>query len=83
MTEPEACLTKLFGGLKTADEELTVKQEASGSIVLMVKGSDKVLEFLGTQRIEPFIENGYVTIELRATKSKNYQLRPRVFIQGG
>src|ERR1035437_4454969 len=69
VAEPEVRLAELVAGLRTAGEEPTVKREADGRIVLTVKGTEKVLEYLATQRIEPTLDHGKLTIELRSVKS--------------
>lgn len=69
VAEPEVRLAELLAGLRAAGEESTIKHEADGRIVLTVKGSDKVLEYLAGQRIEPTLEQGKLTIELRSVKS--------------
>lgn len=70
VTEPEVRLAELVTRLRTAGEEPTVKREADGRIVLTVKGTEKVLEYLATQRIEPTLDHGKLTIELRSVKSQ-------------
>ena len=37
--------------------------------MLTVKGTEKVLEYLAAQRIEPTLDKDTLTIELRAVKS--------------
>ena len=69
VAEPEVRLAELVTGLRAAGEEPTTKHEANGRIVLTVKGSDKVLEYLATQRIEPTLDQGKLSIELRSVKS--------------
>lgn len=69
VAEPEVRLAELLVGLRAAGEEPTIKREADGRIVLSVKGTEKVLEYLAGQRIEPTLAQGKVTIELRAVKS--------------
>lgn len=69
VAEPEMRLAQLLTGLRVAGEEPTIKHEADGRIVLTVKGSDQVLEYLAGQRIEPTLVQGKLTIELRPVKS--------------
>ena len=69
VAEPEVRLAELLVGLRAAGEETTIRRETDGRIVLSVKGTDKVLEYLAGQRIEPTLAQGKVTIELRAVKS--------------
>jgi len=69
VTEPEVRLVELLAGLKAAGEEPSIKREVDGRIVLTVKGTEKVLEYLATQRIEPTLDKGALTIELRSVKS--------------
>ncbi len=66
---PEARLTELLQGLKAADEVPSVKREPNGRIVLTVKGTEKVLNYLSGQSIEPTLVQGNVIIELRPAKS--------------
>lgn len=67
---PEVRLAELLDGLKSAGESPSVKKESVGSIVLIVKGTDRVLDYLAAQQIVPTSENGFVTIELRPVKHK-------------
>jgi hypothetical protein len=69
VAEPEVRLAELLAGLRAAGEEPSIKREANGRIVLTVKGTEKVLEYLATQRIEPTLDQGTLTIELRSVKS--------------
>ena len=68
VAEPEVRLAELLVGLRATGEEPTIKREADGRIVLSVNGTDKVLEYLAGQRIEPTLAQGKVIIELRAVK---------------
>jgi hypothetical protein len=61
---PEARLTEILAGLKAAGAEPEVKREPGGRIVLKIAGSEKVLEYLATQRVEPAIANGTITLTL-------------------
>ena len=70
VNEPEVHLAELLVGLRAAGEEPSVKRETDGRIVLTVKGTEKVLEYLAMQRIEPTLDQGKLTIELRTVKSK-------------
>ena len=65
---PEVRLTELLAGLKAAGEEPMVKREADGRIMLTVKRSDKVLDYLATQRIEPVVTDGSITLLLTRPK---------------
>ena len=65
---PEVRLTELLAGLKAAGEEPLVKREADGRIMLTVKRSDKVLDYLATKRIEPVITDGSITLLLTRPK---------------
>ena len=65
---PEVRLTELLTGLKAAGEEPWVKRESDGRIMLTVKRSDKVLDYLATQRIEPVVTDGSITLLLTRPK---------------
>jgi hypothetical protein len=69
--EPEIRLAELLVGLKTVGEVPTVKREPEGRIVLTIRGTDRVLEYLasGSHPIEPMLVQGNVIIELRPAKS--------------
>ena len=69
--EPEIRLAELLVGLKAVGEVPTVKREPEGRIVLTMKGTDRVLEYLasGSHPIEPMLVQGNVIIELRPAKS--------------
>jgi hypothetical protein len=69
--EPELRLVELLAGIKAAGENPTVKREPDGRIVMSVKGTQKVLDYLNGQRIEPTLDQGNVTIELRPVAPKN------------
>ena len=69
VAEPEVRLAELLAGLRAAGEEPSIKREANSRIMLTVKGTEKVLEYLATQRIEPTLDHGKLTIELRSVKS--------------
>ena len=67
---PEVRLAKLLDGLKTAGESPSIQKQPSGSILLTIKATEKVLDYLSGQGIEPTPENGMVTIELRPVKPR-------------
>jgi hypothetical protein len=69
VNEPEVRLAELLAGLRAAGEEPSIKREADGRIVLTAKGTEKVLDYLTGQRIEPTLAQGKLTIELRSVKS--------------
>jgi hypothetical protein len=69
VNEPEVRLAELLAGLRAVGEEPNIKRETDGRIVLTVKGTEKVLDYLTGQRIEPTLAQGKVTIELRSVKS--------------
>jgi hypothetical protein len=69
VNEPEVHLAELLAGLRAAGEEPSVKRETDGRIVLAVKGTDKVLEYLAGQNIHPTLVQGQLKIELRPAKS--------------
>jgi len=68
---PEVRLAELLVGLKAVGEVPTVKREPEGRIVLTIRGTDRVLEYLasGSHPIEPMVVQGNVIIELRPAKS--------------
>lgn len=66
--DPEARLAELLVGLKAAGAEPIVNREAGGRIAVIVKSSDSVLDYLSTQRIEPVIVNGEITLFIEAKK---------------
>lgn len=66
--EPEARLVELLAGLRAVGEEPAVKRIGNGAIVLTVASSAKVLDYLGTQRIEPTVTAGKITILLTRPK---------------
>ena len=61
---PESRLTELLAGLKAAGEEPLVKREAGGNIVLTVNRSEKVLDYLTSQRVEPTVVDDTITLLL-------------------
>ena len=65
VAEPEVRLAELLAGLRATGEVPSVKTEPDGRIVLTIKGSAKVLVFLGKEHIQPTTQQGNVTIELR------------------
>lgn len=70
VAEPEVRLAELLVGLRAAGEEPTIKREGDGRIVLSVKGTEKVLDYLTGQRIEPMVINGAIILTLTPAKSK-------------
>lgn len=64
VANPDMRLAELLAGLKAAGEDASVKRDADGRIMLTVKPSDKVLDYLGTQRIEPVVVDGAITLVL-------------------
>lgn len=68
VAEPETRLAEILAGLRTAGEEPDVKRLNGGAIVITVAGNPKVLDYLGTQRIEPVVSNGKITILLTQPK---------------
>lgn len=69
--QPEVRLAELMAGIRSAGEEPTIKRESEGKISLTVKATEKVLDFLYAQRIEPMVHQGTVTIELQRVRAKN------------
>ncbi len=65
---PEVRLVELLAGLKAAGAEPVVKRETGGGILIMVKSSDQVLDYLRELRIEPMVVDGTVTLSLQPTK---------------
>lgn len=70
VAEPETRLAEILAGLRTAGEEPDVKRLNGGGIVITVAGNPKVLDYLGTQRIEPTVSDGKITILLIRPKAK-------------
>ncbi len=68
VAEPEIRLAEILAGLRTAGEEPDVKRLNGGGIAITVAGNPKVLDYLGTQRIEPTLSNGNITILLTRPK---------------
>lgn len=62
--DPEARLVELLAGLRATGEEPVVKHIGEGAIVLTVVSNAKVADYLGTQRIEPTVTSGTITILL-------------------
>jgi hypothetical protein len=69
VAEPEIRLVELLVGLRAAGEDPVVKRIDKGAIVLTVVSSAKVLDYLGTQRIEPTVADGKITILLTRPKA--------------
>lgn len=69
VAEPETRLAELLIGLRSVGEEPVVKRLDKGAIVIMVAGNAKVLDYLGTQRIEPTVRKGKITILLTRPKA--------------
>jgi len=65
---PESRLVELLAGLKEADAEPVVKRETGGRILVTVKSSDKVLDYLREQRVEPMVVDGMVTLSLQPNR---------------
>jgi hypothetical protein len=68
VAEPETRLAEILAGLRTAGGEPDVKRLNGGGIVITVAGNPKVLDYLGTQRIEPVVLNGKIVILLTRPK---------------
>lgn len=68
VAEPETRLAELLIGLRSVGQEPVVKRLDKGAIVIMVAGNAKVLDYLGTQRIEPTVSDGKITILLTRPK---------------
>ena len=62
---PEVRLVELLAGLKAAGVEPVVKRETGGRILVTVKSSDKVLDYLRELRIEPMVVDGMATLSLQ------------------
>ena len=65
---PEVRLVELLSGLKAAGVEPVVKRETGGLILLTAKSSDRVLDYLREQRIEPMVVDGMVTLSLQPNR---------------
>lgn len=66
--EPEIRLVELLAGLRAVGEEPVVKRIGNGAIVLTVVSNAKVQDYLSTQRIEPTVTAGKITILLTRPK---------------
>ena len=66
----ESKLVELLVGLKAAGAEPVVKRENGGRILVTLKSSEKVLEYLREQRngIDPAVVDGTVTLSLELKK---------------
>lgn len=72
--QPEVRLREILVGLRTAGEDGVVKRLDDGRLGLKVKATQEVLDYLGTQRIEPLPKDGWVYITIaRAAKSAGEQ----------
>ena len=69
VTEPDVRMKELQAGFKSAGEEPSIKREADGRIVLKVKATEKVLDYLAQQRIEPLVTDGSITLTLMSVNS--------------
>lgn len=69
VAEPEKRLSEILIGIRAAGEEPVVTRTSDGSIVLKVNGSVKVLDYFSTQRIEPMVIEGKVTIVITRPKA--------------
>lgn len=67
--EPELRLVELLQGLRAAGEEPVVARISNGSIILTVTASQKVLDYLDTQRIVPTVVDGKTTLLLIQPKA--------------
>jgi hypothetical protein len=67
---PESRLVELLAGLKAAGAEPVVRRETGGRILVTVKSSDKVLDYLREQRngIDPTVVDGMVTLSLEPNR---------------
>ncbi len=67
---PESRLVELLAGLKAAGAEPVVKRETGGRILVTVKSSDKVLDYLREQRngIDPAVVDGMVALSLEPNR---------------
>jgi hypothetical protein len=66
---PEVRLAELLQGLRAAGEEPVVTRAPDGAIILKANGSARVLDYLSTQRIEPMVIEGKVTIVITRSKA--------------
>jgi hypothetical protein len=69
VNEPEVHLAELLAGHRAAGEEPNIQRVTSGCITSTVKRTEKVLDYLTGQRIEPALDQGKLAIELRSEKS--------------
>lgn len=62
---PTARLAELTTGLDQAKAHYVVLRKPSGELQLLVQADDAALDYLGTQRIEPQVNEGVAVIALR------------------
>ncbi len=70
VNDPEARLVELLAGLRAAGAKPQVERQAGGRIKLQMAGDPAVLDYLASQRIEPQLVQGQVSLILARPKAK-------------
>ena len=70
VNDPEARLVELLAGLRAAGVTPQVERQANGRIKLRMDGDPAVLDYLASQRIEPQLVQGQVSLILARPKAK-------------
>ena len=70
VNDPEARLVELLAGLRAAGVKPQVERQADGRIKLQMAGDPAVLDYLASQRIEPQLVQGQVSLILARPKAK-------------
>jgi hypothetical protein len=70
VNDPEARLVELLAGLRAVGASPQVERQAGGRIKLQMAGDPAVLDYLASQRIEPQLVNGQVSLILSPPSAK-------------
>ena len=70
VNDPEARLVELLAGLRAAGAKPQVERQAGGRIKLQMAGDPAVLDYLASQRIEPQLVQGQVSLILARPMAK-------------
>jgi hypothetical protein len=73
VNDPEARLVELLAGLRAAGASPQVERQAGGRIKLQMAGDSAVLDYLASQRIEPQLVQGQVSLILSPPSAKALQ----------
>jgi len=73
VNDPEARLVELLAGLRAAGASPQVERQAGGRIKLQMAGDPAVLDYLASQRIEPQLVQGQVSLILSPPSAKALQ----------